>query len=262
MASSRRRRARPSASARFSPRGPRSLRRRRRAACPSRRSAPSPSRTSTSPTRRGPEHAALHGLSFRLRPGERVALVGPSGAGKTTVLQLLLRFYDPASGLVLVDGVPIADVDPAALRAAHGARAAGADDLRGDASSTTSATAARRRATRRCAAPPTLASADGFISALPEGYATTLGERGVTLSGGQRQRIAIARAILKDAPILLLDEATSALDAESERAVQEALERLMRGPHHARHRPPARHRAGRRPHPRAGPGPHRRGRHA
>jgi len=174
------------------------------------------------------QQAALHGLSFRLRPGERVALVGPSGAGKTTVLQLLLRFYDPLSGLVLVDGIPITDVDPAELRRRMALvpqeptifAATVLDNIR------YGRPQAGEEEVRRAAS---LASADGFISALPQGYATTLGERGVTLSGGQRQRIAIARAILKDAPILLLDEATSALDAESERAVQEALDRLMRG---------------------------------
>ena len=171
---------------------------------------------------------ALHGLTFQARPGERLALVGPSGAGKSTVFQLLLRFYDPQQGLVLIDGVPVIDVDPLALRRRmalvpqeptifgttvaenirYGRPDAGAEEV------------------RRAAA---LASADGFIGALPRGYETVVGERGVTLSGGQRQRIAIARAILKDAPILLLDEATSALDAESERAVQDALERLMHG---------------------------------
>jgi ATP-binding cassette subfamily B protein len=174
------------------------------------------------------ERAALHGLTFQVRAGERVALVGPSGAGKSTVFQLLLRFYDPQSGLVLVDGFPVTDVDPLALRrrmalvsqdpAIFGTSIM--DNIRygrPDASETE---------VRRAAE---LASANAFICALPQGYHTQIGERGVTLSGGQRQRVAIARAILKDAPILLLDEATSALDAESERAVQDALDRLMQG---------------------------------
>jgi ATP-binding cassette subfamily B protein len=172
--------------------------------------------------------AALHGLSFQARPGERVALVGPSGAGKSTVLQLLLRFYDPQSGLVLVDGIPITDVDPAELRSRMALvpqepaifATSVAENIR------YGRPGASEEEVRRAAA---LASADAFIEALPRGYLTELGERGVTLSGGQRQRIAIARAILKDAPILLLDEATSALDAESERDVQQALDRLMQG---------------------------------
>jgi ATP-binding cassette, subfamily B, bacterial len=171
---------------------------------------------------------ALHGLSFQVRPGERVALVGPSGAGKSTVLQLLLRFYDPQAGMILVDGIPITDVDPAALRrrialvpqepTIFGTTVL--DNIRYGRPD------AAVEEVRRAAE---LAFAQDFIEALPQGYMTQLGERGVTLSGGQRQRIAIARAILKDAPILLLDEATSALDAESERAVQEALDRLMEG---------------------------------
>jgi ATP-binding cassette subfamily B protein len=178
------------------------------------------------PTREN--QSALKGLSFRMQAGERVALVGPSGAGKSTVLQLLLRFYDPQSGRVLVDDVPITEADPIALRARmalvpqeptifagsvlenirYGRPEASPEDV--------------RRAAQ-------LASAEDFILALPQGYDTVIGERGVTLSGGQRQRIAIARAILKDAPILLLDEATSALDAESEHAVQRALDHLMQG---------------------------------
>jgi ATP-binding cassette subfamily B protein len=174
------------------------------------------------------EQAALHGLSFQAHPGERLALVGPSGAGKSTVLQLLLRFYDPQQGMVLVDGFPATDVDPIDLRRRMALvpqeptifAASVLDNIRygrPDAS---------EKEVRQAAE---LASADAFIQALPEGYDTRIGERGVTLSGGQRQRIAIARAILKDAPILLLDEATSALDAESERAVQVALDRLMHG---------------------------------
>jgi ATP-binding cassette subfamily B protein len=174
------------------------------------------------------EQAALHGLTFSVASGERVALVGPSGAGKSTVLQLLLRFYDPQGGVVKVDGAPVRDVDPGALRARMALvpqeptifGASVFDNIRYGRPN------AREEEVRQAAA---LASADGFIRSLPEGYATSLGERGVTLSGGQRQRIAIARAILKNSPILLLDEATSALDAESERKVQGALDRLMEG---------------------------------
>jgi ATP-binding cassette subfamily B protein len=178
------------------------------------------------PTRR--EQPALDGVSFELRAGERVALVGPSGSGKSTILQLLLRFYDPQAGTIRVDGVPIREADPQALRARLALvpqeptifAASILDNIRYGRPDADPA-AARRAAE--------LAAADGFVRALPEGYDTPVGERGVTLSGGQRQRIAIARAILKDAPILLLDEATSALDAESEHAVQGALDRLMQG---------------------------------
>jgi ATP-binding cassette subfamily B protein len=174
------------------------------------------------------DQPALEGLSLSLRSGERVALVGPSGSGKSTVLQLLLRFYDPQDGRILVDGVPIRDADPGALRARMALvpqeptifATSVLENIR------YGRPEADEAAVRRAAE---LAAADGFIRLMPEGYATTVGERGVTLSGGQRQRIAIARAILKDAPILLLDEATSALDAESEHAVQEALDRLMQG---------------------------------
>ena len=176
----------------------------------------------------GRDASALKQLSFAVRPGERVALVGPSGAGKSTVLQLALRFYDPQGGRVLVDGVAGPEADPEAWRErfalvpqeptvfgvsvrdniAYGRPGASLDEVE----------AAAR-----------LAAADGFIRSLPQGYDTVVGERGVTLSGGQRQRLAIARAVLKDAPILILDEATSALDSESERAVQDALDRLMQG---------------------------------
>jgi len=178
------------------------------------------------PTR--PTQSALHDVSFTVEPGETVAVVGPSGAGKTTLFQLLLRFYDPQSGRVLVDGVDVAAADPAQLRARIGLvaqeplifSASAAENIR---YGRPDASDAEVRAAAEAAA------AHGFIAALPGGYDTHLGARGVTLSGGQRQRIAIARAILRDPPILLLDEATSALDAESEQAVQAALERLARG---------------------------------
>jgi ATP-binding cassette subfamily B protein len=173
-----------------------------------------------------PDVAALEGFSLRVDPGERVALVGPSGAGKTTVFQLLLRFYDPQHGHVRVDGVDVRDADPRDVRrriavvpqdpvifattvlenVRYGRPGATDDEVRA-----------------ACEA----AYATEFVERLPDKYASFLGERGVRLSGGQRQRLAIARAVLADRPILLLDEATSALDAESERMVQLALERLM-----------------------------------
>ena len=175
-----------------------------------------------------PATPALDRFSLSIEPGERVALVGPSGAGKTTVFQLLLRFYDPQSGVVRIDGVDVARADPAAVR---GRLALVPQDpvifstsvLENVRYGRPDATEAEVRAA--CEA----AYATEFIERLPEGYASELGERGVRLSGGQRQRLAIARAILADRPILLLDEATSALDAESERMVQQALERLMAG---------------------------------
>src|SRR5690606_23502290 len=166
---------------------------------------------------------ALDGFDLEVRPGETVALVGPSGAGKSTVLSLLLRFHDPQSGRVCLDGVDLRELDPAELRAnvalvpqqpvlfassamdniRYGRLEASDDEVRSAA---------------------VAAEADGFITALPQGYDSELGERGARLSGGQQQRVAIARALLKDAPVLLLDEATSALDAQSERAVQHALQ--------------------------------------
>lgn len=175
-----------------------------------------------------PDHKALNGVSFAARPGEAVALVGPSGAGKSTLFQLMLRFFDPQEGRILFDGVNIAETDPHALRrniamvAQDPAIFSGSifDNIR---YGRPEASAAEVRQAAIAAA------ADEFILRLPDGYEARLGERGVTLSGGQRQRIAIARAILRNAPLLLLDEATSALDAENERLVQQGLANLMQG---------------------------------
>ncbi|MFN4011810.1 MAG: ABC transporter transmembrane domain-containing protein [Pannonibacter sp.] len=170
----------------------------------------------------------LRQIDLDVRRGETIAVVGPSGAGKSTLFHLLMRFYDPTGGRILLDGVDLRDADPETVRArialvpqdtvVFGSSAA--DNI---AYGRPSALRADIEAAAR------LALAHDFIAALPQGYDTVLGERGITLSGGQRQRIAIARAVLKDAPVLLLDEATSALDAESETLVQQALERLMQG---------------------------------
>jgi len=172
------------------------------------------------------EVTALNGVSFRVRQGEKLAIVGPSGAGKSTIFHLLLRYYDPTGGHVTYDGVRLSDLDPAELRArialvpqdsvmfATSVR----DNIRfgrPDASDAEIVRAAEH------------AHAGAFIAAMPQGFDTPVGERGVTLSGGQRQRIAIARAILRDAPLLLLDEATSSLDAESETQIAAALAELM-----------------------------------
>jgi len=173
-----------------------------------------------------PNVPVLENLSFRVAPGEKLALVGPSGAGKSTIFQLILRFYDPVSGHVTFDGVRLTDTDPASLRACIALvpqdtivfAASVRDNIqfgRPDATNAEIEKAAEA------------AHASEFIRRLPLGLETLIGERGVTLSGGQRQRIAIARAILRKAPLLLLDEATSSLDAESETLVQQALKRLM-----------------------------------
>ena len=175
-----------------------------------------------------PADRAVRDISFRLEPGERVAVVGPSGAGKSTLVHLLLRAYDPDSGTVSIDGVDLRKADPHEVRRRIAVvpqdtamfAASILENIRyGRPEADDEAVRAAGRA----------AHAEEFVQRLPEGYDTEIGERGVMLSGGQRQRIAIARAILRDAPILLLDEATSALDAESETLVQEALERLMKG---------------------------------
>nr|WP_298123541.1 ABC transporter transmembrane domain-containing protein [uncultured Pseudoxanthomonas sp.] len=175
-----------------------------------------------------PDLPALDGFDLSVNPGETVALVGPSGAGKSTVFSMLLRFHDAQTGSVRVDGVDLRELDPAQLRE-HIAlvpqqptifAASAAENIR---YGKLDATDAELQAAAEAA------EADDFIRELPGGFDSQLGERGARLSGGQQQRIAIARALLKDAPILLLDEATSALDAQSERAVQQALERLMEG---------------------------------
>ncbi|MCI4660798.1 MAG: ABC transporter transmembrane domain-containing protein [Neomegalonema sp.] len=179
--------------------------------------------TFTYPSR--PDVAALHDFSLTVAAGETVALVGPSGAGKSTVFQLLLRFYDPQSGQIRLDGAPVDQLRPQALRSRFAlvpqepvifADTAAANIAFGSPGASREAIEAAARA----------AAAHDFIESLPNGYDSYVGERGVMLSGGQKQRIAIARAILRDAPVLLLDEATSALDAQSERAVQDAVERL------------------------------------
>ncbi len=173
-----------------------------------------------------PNRAAVHGLSLKVKPGETVAIVGPSGAGKSTVFSLLLRFYDPENGTVLIDGIDLEKTDPEAVRDRI---AIVPQDVTIFASSAIDNISFGRPGASRTAIikAAQAALADEFIERLQDGYDTEVGERGVTLSGGQRQRIAIARAILRDAPILLLDEATSALDAESELQVQTALEHLM-----------------------------------
>jgi len=174
------------------------------------------------------EYTALDNFSLTINPGETVAIVGPSGAGKSTVFSMLLRFYDPQSGQIKLDNTPLTELEPETLRDQFAVvpqesvifASSVADNIAYGQNNTDRETiinAARA------------ANAHEFISNLPEAYDTSLGERGVTLSGGQRQRLAIARAILRDAPILLLDEATSALDAESEKLVQDALDRLMHG---------------------------------
>jgi len=176
--------------------------------------------------RYGDGDLVLSDVSFSLPKGSIVALVGPSGAGKTTVADLLPRFYDPSSGQILMDGVPLTRIGRRSLRSVMGVVSQDTvllnDTVKANiAYGSPAATAAQIEDAAEAA------NADAFIVTLPQGYDTVLGERGTRLSGGQRQRIAIARALLRDPPILILDEATSALDTESERLVQQAIERLM-----------------------------------
>ena len=175
-----------------------------------------------------PETSALKGVSFEAAKGERVAIVGPSGAGKTTIFALLLRFYDVDSGDVTVDGVNVSEADLTELRSRF-AIVPQETELFADSVAANIAYGAAAATKDEIEQAARAAFAHDFIVALPQGYATMLGERGVTLSAGQRQRIAIARAVLRNAPILLLDEATSALDAESETLVQRALDGIMKG---------------------------------
>jgi len=170
----------------------------------------------------------LQGIDLEMAPGERLALVGPSGAGKSTIASLVARLYDPDAGRILLDGVPLSELDPHWLRQNIGTVAQEpilfsttvADNIR---YGRVSATPAEIEEAAKAA------NAHEFVSRFPQGYATMVGERGIQLSGGQKQRVAIARAVLKNPRILVLDEATSALDAESEHLVKEALDRLMRG---------------------------------
>jgi ATP-binding cassette subfamily B protein len=175
-----------------------------------------------------PETSALDHVSFHVAPGERVALVGPSGAGKTTIFALLLRFYDANSGRVEIDGIAVNEAELADLRARF-ALVPQETALFADTVAANIAYGARDATNSEIEAAAKAAFAYDFIVALPQGYDTMLGEGGVTLSAGQRQRIAIARAVLRNAPILLLDEATSALDSESETLVQRALDKIMEG---------------------------------
>jgi ATP-binding cassette, subfamily B, bacterial len=175
-----------------------------------------------------PDAAALEGINLTIHPGETVAVVGPSGAGKTTIMQLMLRFYDPEQGRILLDGVDLAAMSRPAFRRSI-ALVAQDPVIFADTARENIRFGWPDAGNDEVVAAAQAAAAEEFILALPEGYDSPVGERGVMLSGGQKQRIAIARAILRDAPVLLLDEATSALDAESERLVQQAIETVAEG---------------------------------
>jgi ATP-binding cassette subfamily B protein/subfamily B ATP-binding cassette protein MsbA len=175
-----------------------------------------------------PGRAVLHDINLDVAPGETLALVGPTGAGKTTLVSLIPRFFDPWQGRVILDGTDIRDIQVASLR--NRVSLVLQDPFLLPLTAGENIAYGRPEASREeIVAAAVAANADGFIRELPEGYDTPLGERGATLSGGQRQRLAIARALLKDAPILILDEPTSALDARTEALLLEALERLMQG---------------------------------
>jgi ATP-binding cassette subfamily B protein len=174
-----------------------------------------------------PDAPALSALTLDIQPGETVALVGPSGAGKSTVLQLILRFYDPTAGRVSLDGIDLRDMERAVFRH-HVALVPQDPVIFADTARENIRFGRPGASDAEVEAAARAAAAHEFITALPDGYDAYVGERGVMLSGGQKQRIAIARAILRDAPVLLLDEATSALDSESERAVQDAVAELSK----------------------------------
>ena len=176
-----------------------------------------------------PDQSILNDVSFAIEPGQIAAFVGPTGGGKTTIINLIARFYDPVSGTVTIDGTDIRGFTHSiacAIRSASCCRTRCSSTHR---SGRTSPMAGRKRTAREIVRAAELANAHEFIKEMPDGYDTMVGERGVTLSGGQRQRIAIARAVIRNTPILVLDEPTSGLDAQSEQAVFEALDRLMEG---------------------------------
>lgn len=205
-------------------------------------------------------HEVLHDINLDIMPGQTVALVGQSGSGKSTLVDLLPRFYDPQGGSITVGGTDLRDLAVHDLRSLMGNVNQEAilfnDTIRANiAFGVESATDEQIEQAAR------VANAHDFIMATEQGYDTNIGDRGCRLSGGQRQRISIARAILKNPSVLILDEATSALDTESERLVQEALERLMQGAHHRSDSPPTQHHSRRRPHLRHARGAHSGARH-